>query len=81
MLDGVYLILVFASNDEVVNSLAAEITEFEFIGWKFSEFILEANKNIKFYSYVVCFVLSGIFSIFFVDILELIDRKIVIICI
>ena len=41
----------------------------------------EASKNIKFYSYVVCFVLSGIFSMFFVDILEVIDRKIVIICI
>ena len=41
----------------------------------------EASKNIKFYSHVVCFVLSGIFSMFFVDILELIDRKIVIICI
>ena len=27
MLDGVYLILVFASNDEAVNTLAAEITE------------------------------------------------------
>ena len=32
MLDAVYLILVFASNDEAVISLAAEITEFEFIG-------------------------------------------------
>ena len=53
MLDGVYLILVFASNDEAVNSLAAEITE-----------ISAANKlKLKF------------------DILELIDRKIVIICI
>ena len=27
MLDGVYLTLVFASNDEAANSLAAEITE------------------------------------------------------
>ena len=27
MLDAIYLILVFASNDEAVNSLAAEITE------------------------------------------------------
>ena len=28
MLDGVYLTLVFASNDEAVISLAAKITEF-----------------------------------------------------
>ena len=27
MLDAIYLILVFTSNDEAVNSLAAEITE------------------------------------------------------
>ena len=40
----------------------------------------KASKNIQFYSYVVCFVLSGIFSMFFNDILELIDRQIVIIC-
>ena len=33
MLDGVYLILVFASNDEAVNSLAAEIPEFERVYW------------------------------------------------
>ena len=39
MLDGVYLLLVFASNDEAVNSLAAEITEFSAANkLKFSNF-------------------------------------------
>ena len=32
------------------------------------------TKNIKFYSYAVCFVLHGIFSMFFVDIFEVLDR-------
>ena len=42
----------------------------------------EASKNIKFYSYVVCFVLSGIFSMFFCRYsFVVVDRKIVIICI
>ena len=76
MRDAYLLALVFASNVEAVNSLAAEIASFDFIGC--GNF---RGKNTKFYSYVVCFVLPGIFLLFFDDILEVVDRKIVIICI